>query len=285
MGQAKIMGNTETVDGSALGKQTDYVSVYTPSLLFPIARQESRSKLGIESELPFQGVDIWTSYELSWLNPKGKPVVAIAEFIFPINSVSIIESKSFKLYLNSFNQTVFKDFMDVTRTLEADLSGAVSASVMVSIQSLAQAAGQGVGHFTGENIDGLDVEFSVYDVDASLLCLANPDHIVTESLCSNLLKSNCPVTGQPDWGSLYIEYRGAEISKEALLKYIVSFRQHQGFHESCVEQIFIDIQKYCQPESLTVYARYTRRGGLDINPCRSSLNASFTADSVRLVRQ
>jgi 7-cyano-7-deazaguanine reductase len=278
------MPSDETVHKSALGKHSDYVSVYTPSLLFPIPRIESRNALGISSELPFQGVDIWTSYELSWLNSKGKPVVAIAEFVFPINSTSIVESKSFKLYLNSYNQTVFKDFMDVTRTLEADLSGAVGATVMVTLMTLSQAAARGVGHFTGECLDELDVSVDCYRANADLL-LTNPDHIVTESVYSDLLKSNCPVTGQPDWASIYIQYRGAEINRGSLLKYIISFRDHQGFHESCVERIFLDLQERCKPELLTVYARYTRRGGLDINPSRSSLGASFSADSVRLVRQ
>ncbi|TQV66294.1 NADPH-dependent 7-cyano-7-deazaguanine reductase QueF [Exilibacterium tricleocarpae] len=269
---------------SKLGKQTDYVTQYTPSLLFPITRQESRKLLGIEGDpLPFVGMDIWTAYEMSWLDKKGKPQVAIGEFRIPCQSPSIIESKSFKLYLNSLNQTRFDSVRDVISTLESDLSVAAGAPVIVQVTPLAQALQRGLGHYTGENLDQLDVEVQDYQPNPELLRCDRPDYFVHESLNSDLLKTNCPVTGQPDWASIYIEYQGAAIDREGLLKYIISFRSQQDFHEHCVERIFMDISARCQPQKLTVYARYTRRGGVDINPYRS--NESGEPEDFRLVRQ
>ncbi len=270
--------------GTVLGKQTEYVSVYSPSLLCPIPRQQSRRELGINpAALPFRGVDIWTAYEISWLDANGKPEVAVAEFEIPANSPAIIESKSFKLYLNSFNQTAFSDFYEVAKTLESDLSTAAGAPVMVHLQSLKQAMAQRIGHFAGECIDQEPVTINCYSPSPDLLKLAAPEKIVSESLYSDLLKSNCPVTGQPDWASVFIQYRGVQIDRGSLLKYIVSFREHQDFHEHCVERMFLEIRERCQPEYLTVYARYTRRGGLDINPYRT--NGSEGPVDVRLVRQ
>lgn len=266
-----------------LGKQTDYVSVYTPSLLCPIPREESRRNLSIDEQaLPFSGVDIWTGYELSWLDAKGKPVVAMAEFIFPCNSPAIVESKSFKLYLNSLNQTRFNSMQEVITTLESDLSVAAGAKVLVDVQSLHQGVSRGVGHLVGESIDGLDIEVDVYHPDADLLA-CDEGRIISENLHSDLLKSNCPVTGQPDWASVYVSYRGPAIDKASLLRYIISFREHQDFHEHCVERMFTDIKAQCKPEQLTVYARYTRRGGLDINPFRTDCGDS--ALDIRLARQ
>ncbi len=276
--------SSQTVNSIPLGKQSDYVSVYTPSLLCPIPREESRKNLSLDQEdLPFNGVDLWTGYEISWLNNKGKPVVAMAEFIFPCTSPAIVESKSFKLYLNSLNQTRFNSLQEVASTLESDLSVAAGSQVLVNLQSLNQFVSRGVGRLTGESIDELDVEVDVYTPDAGLLQLSDPDKIVSETLHSDLLKSNCPVTGQPDWASVYIAYRGPAIDKASLLRYIVSFREHQDFHEHCVERMFTDIKAQCQPEQLTVYARYTRRGGLDINPFRSD-SGEAPAD-IRLARQ
>lgn len=271
--------------GNVLGHQTEYVSVYTPSLLCPIARQPSRDALNLQGDnLPFHGVDLWTGYEISWLDPKGKPIVAVAEFQVPASSPNIIESKSFKLYLNSFNQTSFSGLADVVKTLELDLTVAAGAPVMVSMQALAQATLQGVGHFVGECVDGLDVDIDCYTPNAELLRVHQPETLVHESLYSDLLKSNCPVTGQPDWASVQVVYHGPKIERESLLKYIVSFREHQDFHEHCVERMFVDISARCQPLSLSVYARYTRRGGLDINPFRSSADDDMPL-GVRLVRQ
>ncbi|BFM15246.1 NADPH-dependent 7-cyano-7-deazaguanine reductase QueF [Maricurvus nonylphenolicus] len=272
-----------TMHDIPLGKQTEYVSVYTPSLLCPIPREESRRSLSIDEQaLPFSGVDIWTGYELSWLDAKGKPVVAMAEFIFPCFSPAIVESKSFKLYLNSFNQTRFNSMQEVATTLESDLSVAAGAKVLVDVQSLNQGVSRGLGHLVGESIDGQDIEVDVYHPDASLLA-CDEGRIISENLHSDLLKSNCPVTGQPDWASVYIAYRGPAIDKAALLRYIVSFREHQDFHEHCVERMFTDIKAQCKPEQLTVYARYTRRGGLDINPFRTDCGDS--ALDIRLARQ
>lgn len=270
--------------GNVLGKQTEYISVYNPSLLCPIPRQQSRRELGIKSEaLPFRGVDIWTAYEVSWLDGNGKPEVAVAEFEVPATSPSIIESKSFKLYLNSFNQTAFSSAYDVARTMESDLTTSAGAPVMVTLKTLAQATQDGVGHFTGECIDQEPVRIECYSPSPDLLTLMQPEKVVTETLYSDLLKSNCPVTGQPDWASVFIQYRGPQIDRASLLKYIISFREHQDFHEHCAERMFLDLQRCCNPEELTVYARYTRRGGLDINPYRT--NGGQSPMDVRLVRQ
>lgn len=255
-----------------LGKATEYVSVYTPSLLCPIARSAGREALGIvETALPFKGLDIWNAYELSWLSLKGKPVVALAEIQVPADSPYMVESKSLKLYLNSFSQTTFHDRVDVMRTIESDLAVLVRAPVFVRIifpnelNHLQNRAG-----LPGVCLDTLDVEIEKYEVDAQLLALEGRHRRVTETVYSHLLRSNCPVTRQPDWGTVVIEYSGDKIDHAALLKYIVSYRHHNGFHEQCVEQIFMDIKHRCSPEQLTVFARYTRRGGIDINPYRSS---------------
>lgn len=277
-------GEAQEHADTPLGKVTEYVSVYSPSLLYPIPRQASRLKLGIEQGvLPFRGVDIWTAYEISWLNNDGKPEVAVAEFEVPANSPAIIESKSFKLYLNSFNQTAFAGAGSVEQILEKDLSKVAGATVAVRLTPLQSATLAGTGHFTGECIDNEPVKIDCYSPNADLLQVQGSTGVVSESLYSNLLKSNCPVTGQPDWASVLIQYRGVPIDRASLLKYIISFREHQDFHEHCVERMFLDIQTRCQPDELTVYARYTRRGGLDINPYRSSGAAGPT--DVRLVRQ
>ena len=276
-----------------LGRQTEYASEYQPSLLCPIPRAPSRQGLsidqqGAEQTLPFFGVDLWTGYELSWLNSRGKPCVAVAEFSFPCESTAIIESKSFKLYLNSFNQTVFKSMAEVKARLERDLSAVAGVEVWLRLTALSDADWAALGTLEGVCIDALDVAIDCYHPQPDLLCLeASPTHSAlghtSESLYSHLLKSNCPVTGQPDWASLHVEYEGNKICREGLLKYLVSFRQHQDFHEHCVERIFVDIMARCQPQKLTVSARYTRRGGLDINPLRSTEAGPWPQR--RLVRQ
>lgn len=270
-----------------LGQQTDYVSVYAPQLLFPIARSESRKLLGIGDTLPFYGVDIWTGYELSWLDSKGKPVVAVAEFFIPCASEFIVESKSFKLYLNSLNQSQFESVAEVERLIAQDLSRITNADVQVAITLLNTAAGAArhLAHITevqGELLDVLDVLVDTYHPAPELL--TTDAGIADECLVSHLLKTNCPVTGQPDWASLVIRYKGKKIQRENLLRYIISFREHQDFHEHCVERIFSDIARMCKPEELVVYARYTRRGGLDINPFRSS-NPNTKPELLRLIRQ
>ena len=267
---------------SLLGKHTPYCAQYDPSLLFPIPRQEKRDELAIDSTtLPFDGLDIWTAYEVSWLNPKGKPIVAIVDFAFTADSEYLIESKSFKLYLNSFNGTRFDNEQSVIDLWVKDLSKACGSEVSVDLRSL-EFEETLIGKLPGTNLDSLDIEVSQYSVDSSLLKL-NGDESVAETLNSNLLKSNCLVTGQPDWGSVVIRYEGNQIDHEALLQYIISFREHNEFHEQCVERIFTDINKFCKPEKLTVYARYVRRGGLDINPYRSNFEDEF--DISRTLRQ
>ncbi|HCG40856.1 MAG TPA: NADPH-dependent 7-cyano-7-deazaguanine reductase QueF [Pseudomonas sp.] len=269
---------------SPLGKSSDYVATYSPHLLFPIPRAPKWAELGLTAEtLPYQGVDLWNCYELSWLLPSGKPVVAIGEFEIPADSPSIIESKSFKLYLNSLNQSVFESREALAVVMSSDLSAAAGKPVKVCLRTLDEVAAEGVATLPGRCVDDLDVTIEHYDHPQPGLLACDAGHMVEESLHSHLLKSNCPVTGQPDWGSVVVEYRGAALQAESLLAYLVSFRQHADFHEQCVERIFLDLQRLLQPEKLTVYARYVRRGGLDINPYRST--EAMVVDNRRLVRQ
>lgn len=271
-----------SVSDSPLGKHSEYPTTYTPSLLSPIPRAESRQALGIAGQLPFSGVDVWNAYEMSWLDPRGKPRVALGRFAFPCDTPHLIESKSFKLYLNSFNQTRIGSEAELVRMLEGDLGRASGGSVQVEILPLDHPGGQVMRGFDGENIDAVDVEVGSYQLDPGFLQM-DAGAMVSEVLCSDLLKSNCPVTGQPDWASLRVSYRGPRIDRGGLLKYLVSFREHRDFHENCVERIFLDISARCRPERLTVSAHYTRRGGLDINPHRS--NCGEQAPQVRLPRQ
>ncbi|WP_418643131.1 NADPH-dependent 7-cyano-7-deazaguanine reductase QueF [Stutzerimonas kunmingensis] len=269
---------------SPLGKSSDYVATYSPHLLFPIPRAPKWAELGLTAEtLPYQGVDLWNCYELSWLLPSGTPVVAIGEFEIPADSPSIIESKSFKLYLNSLNQSVFESREALAEVMSSDLSAAAGKPVKVRLRTLDEVAAEGVATLPGRCVDDLDVTIEHYDHPQPGLLACDAGHMVEESLHSHLLKSNCPVTGQPDWGSVVVEYRGAALQAESLLAYLVSFRQHADFHEQCVERIFLDLQRLLQPEKLTVYARYVRRGGLDINPYRST--EAMVVDNRRLVRQ
>ena len=269
---------------SPLGKSSEYISTYTPSLLFPIPRAAKWAELGLSAEtLPYAGVDFWTCFELSWLLPSGKPVAAIGEFCFAADSPNIVESKSFKLYLNSLNQTVFADKPNLVATLQTDLSAASGKPVSVRVRSLDEFQADGVGVLPGVCIDDLDITVSDYAQPRPELLRCDASQLVEESVYSHLLKSNCPVTSQPDWGTVVVEYRGAALDHASLLAYLVSFRQHSDFHEQCVERIFLDLQRLLKPEKLTVYARYVRRGGLDINPYRSTETVEF--QNVRLVRQ
>ena len=262
-----------------------YKDQYDPALLQPVPRAPYRREIGIEGALPFTGADLWTAYELSWLDPKGKPRVAMATFVVPADSPNLIESKSFKLYLNSFNQTRFAGDGAVTAAIEGDLALACGAPVPVRLQPLDKLDGKAIiANLPGRCIDDLDVNVSRYAYDPELLAgAADPGVVVDESLCSHLLKSNCLVTRQPDWASVLVRYRGPRIDPAALLRYLVSYRRHSEFHEQCVERIFVDLLRHCRPEQLTVYARYTRRGGLDINPLRS--NCETELPNWRLVRQ
>jgi 7-cyano-7-deazaguanine reductase len=283
MSHASPYENNPLLANLTLGQKTDYVAEYCPELLQPVPRQLNRDALNLANTLPFHGEDLWTLYELSWLNNKGKPVVAIGEVRIDAGSVNLIESKSFKLYLNSFNQTRFADLTTVRHTLEQDLSQCAQGTVKVTLYPLSEAAHH-IHTFPGECIDDLDIVIDDYHFSSDWLEQAGDNNtLVEETLHSHLLKSNCLVTGQPDWGSVVIHYRGPQINREKMLRYLISFRQHNEFHEQCVERIFVDLQHHCQPEKLTVYARYTRRGGLDINPFRS--NWEPAPANMRLIRQ
>jgi 7-cyano-7-deazaguanine reductase len=272
----------EILSSSPLGKNIPYLTLYSPDLLFRISRKKSRETLKISDSLPFKGVDIWNAYELSWLDFKGKPHVAIAEISISCNSNYLFESKSIKLYLHSFNQTQFESQADVQNILQKDLSELCEAPVTVSIKRAEEFQNSKIENFEGICIDDLEIKTDRYKVDANLLKV-NP-LLVEEHLNSNLLKSNCLVTNQPDWAHLHIYYKGNQIDHSSLLKYIVSYRMHDEFHEQCIERIFMDISSQCCPEKLSVYGRYTRRGGLDINPFRSSWEEAPRSNP-RLFRQ
>lgn len=267
-----------------LGQKTEYASQYDRTLLQPVPRALNRDGLGITQNQPFTiGADIWTAYEISWLNEKGLPQVAIADIYLDYQSQNLIESKSFKLYLNSFNQSKFADFNAVQQTMQRDLSECAQGDVKVRLNPVTVYDSQKIDHLQGDCIDEQDIEITSYEFNADWLKNCVSDEIIEEKLVSHLLKSNCLITNQPDWGTLHIHYIGKKINHEKLLRYVVSFRQHNEFHEQCVERIFCDLMHYAKPEKLTVYARYTRRGGLDINPFRS--NFENLPENLRLARQ
>ena len=283
-------------DSSALGKVTPYPDQYDASLLFAIPRAPMRRELGIAGEPPFLGADMWSAFELSWLNLRGKPQVALAHFTVPCESTNLIESKSFKLYLGSFNNTCFVDVEALKARLRVDLSEAawrgspgadaqpVASSIGVRLLLPEQFDRERIHELDGLNLDRLDIECTHYTPAPELLKVLADEPAVTEVLASSLLKSNCPVTGQPDWGSVQISYSGRPIEQEGLLSYLVSFRNHNAFHEQCVERIFMDLWTRCKPHKLAVHARYTRRGGLDINPFRAS-HAQALPANLRTARQ
>ena len=276
--------NHPTLSDLTLGKSTAYIADYQPSLLQAVPRSLNRDSLQLdETKLPFHGEDFWTLYELSWLNENGIPQVAIGDVALPASSLNLIESKSFKLYLNSFNQTRFSDWQSVEQTLIRDLSECAQGDVRVTLHRLSDFAAQPIDDFTGEVIDEQAITVDDYQFNRDYLHDSTSDESVEETLVSHLLKSNCLITQQPDWGSVMIHYKGKKIDREALLRYILSFRQHNEFHEQCVERIYMDIMALCKPQALTVYARYTRRGGLDINPWRT--NQHFSPHNRRLARQ
>lgn len=270
---------------SELGKKSAYDERYNPNRLYPIPRAGKRQEIGVDpNQLPFHGFDCWNHYEVSWLNAKGKPMVAIAELFYDCKSPYLIESKSLKLYFNSFNNTRIGSISELENTIKQDLQERVGAEVWVAIHPLDSANPFSIQtSWEGDCLDHLDVECSVYLVEPSFLSVGEEE--VEELLHSNLLKSNCLVTNQPDWGSVQIAYKGKKINREGLLKYLVSYRNHNEFHEQCIERIFVDILNYCKPEKLTVYGRYTRRGGLDINPYRSTEKSPFEGKNLRLIRQ
>ncbi|QUJ66921.1 NADPH-dependent 7-cyano-7-deazaguanine reductase QueF [Photobacterium sp. GJ3] len=270
--------------GLTLGQKSEYKDQYDPSLLQAVPRQLNRDDLALGDDLPFTGYDIWTLYELSWLNSKGLPQVAIGEVRLPASSPNLIESKSFKLYLNSLNNTRIDSWQAVADMLQKDLSGCAGADVDVTIQPLSDFTDQPIVDFGGDCIDDQDIEIMDFDFNPNLLENAAEGAEIHEILHSHLLKSNCLITNQPDWGSVRIAYQGKQINREKLLRYLVSFRNHNEFHEQCVERIFTDIMRFCQPTLLTVYARYTRRGGLDINPYRTN-QGKTPSNNDRLARQ
>ncbi len=277
-------------EDSLLGKASAYADQYDPTLLFPIPRADKRAELGLSGTTPFFGADLWTAFELSWLTPRGKPQVAIAHVTVPCETPNIVESKSFKLYLNSFNGTTFASADEVRERLRADISEAVwrgagrVSSVGVRLLMPDAFDAQRIEELEGVNLDRLDIECTQYTPAPELLTAAFNEQPVDEVLVSHLLKSNCLVTGQPDWGSVQIRYSGPQIDQGQLLRYLVSFRNHNEFHEQCVERIFMDIRERCKPVRLSVYARYTRRGGLDINPFRTS-HPGALPENVRTARQ
>ncbi len=270
---------------SPLGKQVSYGGEYDPSLLFPIARQSMREELGIGGTMPFFGIDIWNAYELSWLNLRGKPQVAIVAVTVPADSPNIIESKSFKLYLNSFSQTKLTGLDALRELLRNDLSTGFGATVNVVLTPQDAFSTINLGEMEGLLLDRLDIDVDEYSPNPSILKTSKDEPPVEETLVSHLLRTNCPVTGQPDWASVQIHYIGDPINQEGLLKYLISFRNHSGFHEQCIERIFIDILQQCKPQKLAVYGRYTRRGGLDINPWRSNFTTGQRPSNVRNARQ
>lgn len=278
----RIMQQTETTltpDQSELGKKAEYDPHYNPDKLFPIPRKLNRDKIQVPDKLPFYGFDIWNHYEVSWLNEKGKPVVGLAEIIYSCDSPHIIESKSMKLYFNSFNNTKLKNAALLESIAQKDLTDRVGAQVVVKVTAMQDVIDDQIYRgFKGTCLDSLDIECTAYTLDPTLL-YSEADQ-VTETLHSDLLKSNCLVTNQPDWGSVQITYTGNKINHESLLRYIVSFRNCNEFSETSIERIFMDIMQYCKPKSLTVYGRFTRRGGIDINPLRST--EKITPDSLNL---
>lgn len=259
---------TLKIDEGPLGQASEYPNTYTPSLLHAISRADARAQVGIEHAELFHGEDLWTGYEFSWLDVGGKPVVAGLRFHVPCQSRAIVESKSVKLYLNSFAQTKFESHGAVQQTLDQDLTLAFQAPVMIELLELSQLAGA-VQQLPGICLDDLSVRTDAYEREPHFLSVEDPQLSVHETLHSHIFRSLCPVTSQPDWASICVEYSGAPLSREGLLKYLISYRNHQAFHETTIEQIFVDIHQQCAPSRLSVYGRFQRRGGLDINPFRS----------------
>ena len=269
-----------------LGKPTEYKIKYDNTLLTPIPRSIGRNEIKLPKKIPFNGIDFWNCYEVSWLDTKGKPNVRILEIEIPSTSKYLIESKSLKLYLNSFNGTKFDNEHDIIGLIKKDLTDTTKETVTIKLSTLSDYNQRKILQFSGKSIDNLDVEISDYDVNSGLLKLSNGMKIIEETIFSDLLKSNCLITNQPDWASVQIKYKGREIDHKSLLKYIISYRNHNEFHEQCVEHMFMDIMTICKPESLTIFAKYTRRGGIDISPLRTSELLEKSNDyKIRDIRQ
>ena len=279
------MNDATAPANSPLGKTSVYTDSYDPGLLFPMPRAEKRAELGLSGTLPFFGMDIWNAYELSWLNQRGKPQVAIATLLVPADTPNMVESKSMKLYLNSLNQMRIDSQEALVALLQGDLSAALGAEIQIKLLASQDFGKQVMGEYEGLLLDRLDIAVDRYAPEPELLRAASDQAPVEESLVSHLLRSNCLVTNQPDWASIQIRYSGPAIDQEGLLKYLIGFRQHQEFHEHCVERVFMDIQRQCQPSKLMVSARYTRRGGIDINPWRANFPLSGMPPNARHARQ
>ena len=261
--------NNSAETKNQLGQETEYVTTYTPSLLAPIPRATQRGALGIAKDpLPFRGFDIWNAYEFTWLNSRGKPEVALAQIQVPSQSANIIESKSLKLYLGSYSGTKFGLRAEVVSALEADLALVAGTPVSVTLLSPEQVQHNGIVPTVGQSLDLLDIDVDEYDWNPDFL-VRESDTTVRESLYTNLFMAKCPMTGQPDCASVMIQYHGASISHEGILKYLISYREHSEFAEQIAERIFVDLMIRCAPDTLTVQARFSRRGGIDINPYRS----------------
>ena len=285
MNNKALYEHDTALQGLSLGKVSEYKSIYDASLLQGVPRSLNRDELKLNAEnLPFVGFDLWNIYELSWLNSKGKPVVATGSVKVPFDSDNLIESKSFKLYLNSFNQSKFSSLDIVKKTLIADLSKCANKAVSVELNDNLDQFSDKLGSFSGTCLDSIDIEIDNYQFTPEYLQGISSAPHVTETLYSHLLKSNCLITSQPDWGSVQITYTGKKLNREKLLRYLISFRQHNEFHEQCVERIYCDLMKFAEIDSLSVFARYTRRGGLDINPLRST-EKNDTDNKLRLLRQ
>ncbi|MEO8345304.1 MAG: NADPH-dependent 7-cyano-7-deazaguanine reductase QueF [Betaproteobacteria bacterium] len=277
-----MSGIREDLTGAPLGEATAYPDAYDARLLFPVQRAPQREEIGLAVNLPFTGDDLWTAFELTWLDIHGKPQVAIATFIVPANSPAIVESKSVKLYLGAFAQTRFDDAAEVRATIERDLSHAAGAPVQVELTVPGKYRSARDAELAGESLDDLPVLVQRYQLAPELLAAEGP--MTEEVLKTDLFRSLCPITFQPDFASVQVAYRGPAIDHAALLRYLVSYRCHPGFHEHCVERIFVDLVVHCRCETLSVYARFTRRGGVDINPFRT--NAGIAAPrGVRTARQ
>jgi len=272
---------TEDSTPNPLGKAVPHSPRYHPGHLYPLPRQEGRSEIGLVETLPFSGADIWNAYEISWLNNLGRPEIAVGQFVFPGDSPNLIESKSLKLYLNSLNLERFDSVAAVRTTIAKDLTDKAGRPVDVVLYQIDDYAIANIDKPPGNCLDNVEIEVAGFQIDPGTLSTLPKQ--AEETLYSNLLRTNCSVTGQPDWGTIVIRYSGLQLDPAGLLKYIVSYREHTGFHENCVERIFCDILDRCKPEQLFIQAQFTRRGGLDINPWRA--NYDVVPEFVRYVRQ
>jgi 7-cyano-7-deazaguanine reductase len=259
-------------DPSPLGKATGYPDRYDPGLLFAIERDAQRQALGLRTPLPFNGADLWTAYELTWLDAHGKPQLAVAELRVPADSAATVESKSLKLYLGSFAQESVATPERLAQTIVDDVGRTCRAEVGVVLHRATTSGAPGIAELPGVSLDGENAVAVASEPEAELLAVVETP--IEETLKSALFRSNCPVTGQPDYADVMVRYLGPRMDRASLLAYLLSYRRHAAFHESCVERIYVDIAARCRPERLTVYARFTRRGGIDISPFRSNCESA-----------